>query len=45
MQFEVDLKRVNNDESVMEMARLGVKFRTVAVYILKVGDDVELEET
>ena len=43
MQFEVGLKRVNSDESVMEMARLGVKFRAVAVYILKVGDDVELE--
>ena len=37
------LKRVNSDESVMEMAKLGVKFRAVAIYILKVGDDVELE--
>ena len=43
MQFEMGLKRVNSDESVMEMARLGVKFRAVVVYILKVGDDVELE--
>lgn len=43
MQFEVGLKRVNNDESVMEMARLGVKFRAVALYVPKVGDDVELD--
>ena len=43
MQFEVGLKRVNGDESVMKMARLGVKFRAVAVYILKVGNDAELE--
>ena len=43
MQFEMGLKRVNSDESVMEMARLGVKFRAVVVYILKVGDDAELE--
>ncbi|XP_057528637.1 uncharacterized protein LOC130807447 [Amaranthus tricolor] len=43
MQFEVDFKRVNSDESVMKMTRLGVKFRAVAVYILKVDDDAELE--
>ena len=44
MRFEVALKRVNNDKSVMEMARLGVKFRVVAVHILMVGDDIDLEK-
>ena len=33
MQFEVGLKSVNSDESVMKMTRLGVKFMIVAVYI------------
>jgi MULE transposase-like protein/MuDR family transposase len=43
LQLQEGLKRVNSDESVMEMAKLGVKFRVVSIYILKVGDDVELE--
>ena len=43
IQFQEGLKRVNSNESVMKMAKLGVKFRAIAVYILKVGDDVELE--
>ena len=43
IQFQEGLKRVNSNESVMKMAKLGVKFRAIAVYILKVGDDVELD--
>ena len=44
MQFEVGFKRINSDESVMKMVKLRVKVKVVAVYIVKVGDDVNLEK-